>query len=102
MIGPLDLLLDGCERALGAYLIETDDGLALFDCGPATTLSTLDARLAEVGIDWREIRHVLLSHIHLDHAGGTGQLVRCHPHLTVWVSELGAPHLVDPSRLESS
>ena len=49
-----------------------------------------------------DIRHLLLSHIHLDHAGAAGPIVRDHPHLTVWVSEIGAPHLVDPSRLERS
>jgi glyoxylase-like metal-dependent hydrolase (beta-lactamase superfamily II) len=49
-----------------------------------------------------ELRHLLLSHIHLDHAGAAGTLVREHPGLQVHVSEIGAPHLVDPSRLESS
>jgi glyoxylase-like metal-dependent hydrolase (beta-lactamase superfamily II) len=102
MLGPLDLLLDGQERALGAYVLETDEGPAVFDCGPSTTLCNLDAALAGHGLDWSEIRHVLLSHIHLDHAGGAGNLARRHPHLTVWVSELGAPHLIDPSRLEAS
>jgi glyoxylase-like metal-dependent hydrolase (beta-lactamase superfamily II) len=48
------------------------------------------------------VRHLLLSHIHLDHAGAAGVLVREHPGLQVWVSEIGAPHLVDPSRLERS
>jgi glyoxylase-like metal-dependent hydrolase (beta-lactamase superfamily II) len=48
------------------------------------------------------VRHLLLSHIHLDHAGAAGALVRDHPDLQVHVSEVGAPHLVDPSRLESS
>ena len=50
----------------------------------------------------RDVRHLLLSHIHLDHAGAAGALVREHPALTVWVSAVGAPHLVDPSRLERS
>ena len=49
-----------------------------------------------------DIRHLFLSHIHLDHAGAAGPIVREHPDLTVWVSEIGAPHLVDPSRLEAS
>ena len=49
-----------------------------------------------------DVRHLLLSHIHLDHAGAAGTLVREHPGLQVHVSEIGAPHLVDPSRLESS
>jgi glyoxylase-like metal-dependent hydrolase (beta-lactamase superfamily II) len=49
-----------------------------------------------------DVRHLLLSHIHLDHAGAAGTLVRRHAHLTVWVSEVGYPHLIDPSRLERS
>jgi glyoxylase-like metal-dependent hydrolase (beta-lactamase superfamily II) len=102
MIGPLDLLLDGQERAIGAYVIESPEGLALFDCGPSTTLPTLAAQLAIHGLGWEDIRHVLLSHIHLDHAGGAGHLARDHPHLTFWVSEVGAPHLVDPTRLVAS
>src|SRR5262249_10079987 len=49
-----------------------------------------------------DVRHLLLSHIHLDHAGAAGVLVREHPGLQVHVSPVGAPHLVDPSRLERS
>jgi glyoxylase-like metal-dependent hydrolase (beta-lactamase superfamily II) len=54
------------------------------------------------GLDLQDIRHLLLSHIHLDHAGAAGVLVREHPALEVHVSAIGAPHLVDPSRLEAS
>jgi len=84
------------------YVVETDDGLALFDCGPASTVPRLEEGLAEHGLRLEDIRHLLLSHIHLDHAGAAGTLVRRHPDLTVWVSEVGAPHLIDPSRLERS
>ena len=98
----IDLHFGGSPHAIGVYVVETDDGLALFDCGPASTLPGLDAGLAEHGLRLDEIRHLLLSHIHLDHAGAAGTLVRRHPELTVWVSEIGAPHLVDPSRLERS
>ena len=99
---PLDLLHLGHERVIGSYLLETSDGLALFDCGPATTAETLARRLAERGLALTDVRHLLLSHIHLDHAGAAGALVREHPSLTVHVSDIGAPHLVDPSRLELS
>jgi glyoxylase-like metal-dependent hydrolase (beta-lactamase superfamily II) len=99
---PLDLLHAGRERAIGCYLVETRDGPALFDCGPATCVGTLRRRLNEHGLALTEIRHLLLSHIHLDHAGAAGVLVREHPALRVHVSEIGAPHLVDPSRLERS
>ena len=98
----LDLRHLGRERVIGSYLLETDDGLALQDCGPTTCVPELKARLAEHGLELSEIRHLLLSHIHLDHAGAAGVLVREHPALQVHVSEVGAPHLVDPSRLESS
>jgi glyoxylase-like metal-dependent hydrolase (beta-lactamase superfamily II) len=99
---PLDLHHLGHERVIGCYLLETEDGLALQDCGPATGAPELKARLAERGLELRDLRHLLLSHIHLDHAGAAGVLVREHPELQVHVSEVGEPHLVDPERLERS
>ena len=101
-LAPIDLLHLGATRNVGCYLLETDDGPALFDCGPTTCLPALKAGLAERGIELGEIRHLLLSHIHFDHAGAAGALVREHPALQVHVSAVGAPHLVDPTRLEAS
>jgi len=98
----IDLHFAERERAIGVYVVETDDGPALFDCGPTSTLPALRAGLASHGLELTDIRHLLLSHIHLDHAGATGPIVREHHALTVWVSDVGAPHLVDPSRLERS
>jgi glyoxylase-like metal-dependent hydrolase (beta-lactamase superfamily II) len=80
----------GRDRVIGAYDI---DGVVI-DPGPASTVETL---LAEV-----EPRALMLTHIHLDHAGATGVLVRKFPHLKVYVHERGAPHLVDPSKLLKS
>ena len=94
MIAPLDLLHGGRERVIGVYLLETDDGPALFDCGPTSCLGTLKTRLAEQGLSLLDVRHLLLSHIHLDHAGAAGVLVREHPKLRVHVSPVGARHLV--------
>jgi glyoxylase-like metal-dependent hydrolase (beta-lactamase superfamily II) len=99
---PLDLHHQGDERVIGVYLLDTPDGPALFDCGPTTCVPALKERLAEQGLPLGDLRHLLLSHIHLDHAGAAGVLVREHPGLQVHVSEIGAPHLVDPSRLERS
>jgi glyoxylase-like metal-dependent hydrolase (beta-lactamase superfamily II) len=99
---PLDLLHLGHERVIGVYLLETQAGPALLDCGPATCVPALTQRLAEHGLELTAVRHLLLSHIHLDHAGAAGVLVREHPGLQVYVSPVGAPHLVDPSRLERS
>ena len=102
MLEPLDLLHQASERVIGVYLLETDDGPALFDCGPTTCVPELERRLGERGLRLTDVRHLLLSHIHLDHAGAAGVLVRRHPGLQVHVSGLGAPHLVDPARLERS
>jgi glyoxylase-like metal-dependent hydrolase (beta-lactamase superfamily II) len=99
---PIDLEFGGRKNAIGVYVVDTDDGPALFDCGPSSTLLALEAGLEERGLALTDLRHLLLSHIHLDHAGAAGPLVRRHPGLTVWVSPVGAPHLVDPSRLERS
>jgi glyoxylase-like metal-dependent hydrolase (beta-lactamase superfamily II) len=99
---PIDLQYLGAERCIGVYLLETDDGLALFDCGPTTSLEQLRAGLGARGVDLSDVRHLLLSHIHLDHAGAAGALVREQPALQVHVSEIGAPHLVDPAKLEAS
>jgi glyoxylase-like metal-dependent hydrolase (beta-lactamase superfamily II) len=101
-LAPIDLMHQGLERIVGVYVVETDDGPALFDCGPSSTIEALKAGLAGHGLRLRDIRHLLLSHIHLDHAGAAGTLVREHPDLRVHVSPIGAPHIVDPSRLERS
>jgi glyoxylase-like metal-dependent hydrolase (beta-lactamase superfamily II) len=103
-VGPdlLDLRHQGAERVIGAYLLDTETGPALFDCGPTTCLERLKQALGERGLELGDLRHLLLSHIHLDHAGAAGVLVREHPALQVHVSAIGAPHLVDPSRLEAS
>jgi glyoxylase-like metal-dependent hydrolase (beta-lactamase superfamily II) len=99
---PIDLLHLGRERVVASYVVETDDGPALFDCGPATSVAALKQGLAARGLALDDVGHLLLSHIHLDHAGAAGVLVREHPALQVHVSGVGAPHLVDPSRLERS
>ncbi|MGN6798691.1 MAG: MBL fold metallo-hydrolase [Gaiellaceae bacterium] len=98
----IDLNFGASPEAIGVYLLDTEDGPALFDCGPSSTLETLEAGLASYGLALTDVRHLLLSHIHLDHAGAAGSLVRKHPELTVWVSPVGRAHLIDPSRLERS
>ena len=100
-LAPIDLQHQA-PGIVGSYVLETDDGPALFDCGPTTTIAHLKAGLAEGGLDLTEVKHLLLSHIHLDHAGAAGVLVRENPWLQVHVSEVGAPHLIDPAKLESS
>jgi glyoxylase-like metal-dependent hydrolase (beta-lactamase superfamily II) len=97
----LDLRHLGRERVIGAYLLAGDEP-ALVDCGPASCVETLQAALADRGVAVRDLRHLVLTHIHLDHAGAAGSLVDANPELVVHVSEIGAPHLVEPERLERS
>ena len=99
---PIDLFHGGAARTVGAYVLDTSEGLSLFDCGPTSCIPALKAGLAERGHELGDVKQLLLSHIHLDHAGAAGVLVREQPELQVWVSEIGAPHLADPSRLERS
>jgi glyoxylase-like metal-dependent hydrolase (beta-lactamase superfamily II) len=99
---PLDLHFGGMERAIGVYVLDCPEGPLLFDCGPTTTLPRLEQALDDCGLGLGDIRALLLSHIHLDHAGAAGSIVREHPELEVWVSEIGAKHVIDPSRLERS
>ena len=77
-------------------IVQSDGGVAIVDPGPTTCLSTLELGLQQHGVRWNDVRHILLTHIHLDHAGATGTIVRAHPHISVFVHERGAPHMVDP------
>lgn len=99
---PLDLHFQGIDRAIGAWLVDTADGPALVDCGPASTLPALEAALAERGLGLADLRHLLITHIHFDHAGAAGAIVSRAPHVQVHVSSVGAPHLAAPERLERS
>ena len=87
----IDVMHLGHDRVIGAY--EAGDGIVV-DPGPASTADTL--------LEQVEPRVLLLTHIHLDHAGATGVLVRRNPDLKVYVHERGAPHLIDPSKLLKS
>jgi glyoxylase-like metal-dependent hydrolase (beta-lactamase superfamily II) len=97
----IDLDHRGVERGIASFLLPGAEPV-LVDCGPATCVRALEAGLAEQGLGLTDVRHLLLTHIHLDHAGAAGTLVRRHPGLRVYVGEVGAPHLVDPSKLEAS
>ena len=76
--------------------------MALVDPGPSSCLETLRASLADAGHRIGDIRKLLLTHIHLDHAGASGSLLRENPDIEVYVHERGAPHMIDPSKLLAS
>lgn len=99
-IFPLDLSFQGILNGTAAYLVVGPEGPVLVETGPASTLETLIARLAEHGYRPDDIRHVLVTHVHLDHAGAAGWWAR--QGARVYVHHAGAPHLVDPSRLLAS
>ena len=91
MARPIDVMHRGVDRVICAF--EAGEGVVV-DPGPASSVETL--------LEQVEPRALLLTHIHLDHAGATGVLARRFPDMTVYVHERGAPHLVDPSRLLKS
>jgi glyoxylase-like metal-dependent hydrolase (beta-lactamase superfamily II) len=97
----LDLFHLGRPKVIASYLLPGAEP-ALVDCGPSTCVDALERGLAANGLALTDVRHLVLTHIHLDHAGAAGVLTRRHPGLRVHVSEIGAPHLVDPTRLERS
>ena len=98
----IDLRHMGRPESVGACVVETRDGPLIIDPGPASTIPALRAGLAELGYEIGDLVALLLTHIHLDHAGGTGTLARENPRLAVYVHELGARHVADPSKLVSS
>jgi glyoxylase-like metal-dependent hydrolase (beta-lactamase superfamily II) len=101
-IATLDNLWTGRPRTIGVALLESDGHRAVLDPGPGSTLDTFRQQLAAHGLGVRELDAILLTHIHLDHAGATGALVRENPRLAVYVHKVGAPHMVDPSKLLAS
>jgi glyoxylase-like metal-dependent hydrolase (beta-lactamase superfamily II) len=98
----VDLHFLGRPGIIATGVLQSAAGVALVDPGPSTTLGTLEQELSQKGITLRDVRQLLLTHIHLDHAGATGTLVRDNPAIEVFVHERGAPHMIDPRRLIAS
>jgi glyoxylase-like metal-dependent hydrolase (beta-lactamase superfamily II) len=97
-----DLNWMGRPHAIGAILLESVGHYAVLDPGPASTLETLRAQLRARGLSVSDLEAVLLTHIHLDHAGASGTLLRENPNLRIFVHSKGAAHLTDPSKLLAS
>ena len=92
----------GQKRSIATALLESDGHRALVDPGPGSTLGTLREQLRSLGLSVGDVDALLLTHIHLDHAGASGALVRENPRLAVYVHRVGAPHMADPSKLVAS
>jgi glyoxylase-like metal-dependent hydrolase (beta-lactamase superfamily II) len=89
------------EGAIACYVVDTPEP-TIVDPGPTTTMERLESELTAHGIGPSDLRHVLLTHVHLDHAGATGHLVERFPNARVHVHEEGASHMVEPERLVAS
>lgn len=98
----IDLQFHARARVIATGVAHGRGGAALIDPGPTSCLETLELGLQASGIGWTDVRQILLTHIHLDHAGATGTIVRAHPHITVVVHERGARHMAEPGKLIES
>ena len=92
----------GRARSIGTALLESHGHRAIVDPGPGSTLATLRKELGAHGVSVNDLEAILLTHIHLDHAGASGALVEENPRVAVYVHKLGAPHMIDPSKLLAS
>src|SRR5436305_2591265 len=105
LIGPgvveLDTLLGGWQRVTAGYLIE-GPAPVLVETGSQSSVPTLLAALEAHGVSGTDLAGIAVTHIHLDHAGGVGDVARAFPNATVYVHEKGARHLIDPTRLVNS
>src|SRR3981081_3175941 len=98
----LDVNWVGRSHSIAAALLESSGHYAIIDPGPESTYATLREGLHARGLSVAQLDAILLTHIHLDHAGASGSLARDNPRLAVYVHNLGAPHVMDPSRLLAS
>ena len=98
----VDLRFLGRTGIIATAILHGAGGVALVDPGPSTSLDHLREALQHKGFRVADVRQLLLTHIHLDHAGATGSLVRENPDIEVFVHERGAPHMVNPERLLQS
>lgn len=96
----IDLHFQGLPEIIAAYLVESDGELALVETGPGSTLPALLEGIERLGFDPKDVKKVLVTHIHLDHSGAAGWWAQ--QGATVYVHPKGAPHLIDPEKLISS
>ena len=97
----VDTWTAGVSKVTAGFLIQAPRP-ALIECGPSLTVDRVIETLGRVGLDPDDLAYLVVSHIHLDHAGGAGDVARAFGSATVVVSDVGAPHLVDPGRLNAS
>jgi glyoxylase-like metal-dependent hydrolase (beta-lactamase superfamily II) len=101
-VTPIDTLWLDRPHSIATALLSSGNHHALIDPGPGSTLENVRKQLQGQGLTVGDLCAILLTHIHLDHAGATGALVRENPRLTVYVHSRGAVHMKDPSKLIDS
>jgi glyoxylase-like metal-dependent hydrolase (beta-lactamase superfamily II) len=97
----IDTRMAGRRTVTSAYLLEGPEP-TLIETGPTTSAEAVTAGLHDQGIGAKDLAHIVVTHIHLDHAGGVGRLASGFPKAMVWVHHRGAPHLADPTKLIQS
>lgn len=95
----IDLGFMETSGVIASYLLVGDDELTLIESGPATTRAHLEQGLRDAGHSLHDVSRIIITHIHLDHGGAAGSILRDHPHMRLSVHSFGAPHMIDPSRL---
>jgi len=98
----VDLTFLGRPQIIATAILHGPAGVALVDPGPVRTIDNLTTELTRKGIRFEDVRHLLITHIHLDHAGAVGTIVERFPHVEVVVHGRGAPHMVNPAKLLAS
>ncbi len=98
----IDLRFQGVAGVIASYLLADGDDLALVETGPGSTIDALLAGIQTAGFHPAAVRRLIVTHIHLDHAGASGSLLRRFPDARLSVHRVGAPHLADPSKLIAS
>lgn len=105
-VGPgfntIDLVFRDVSGVIASYLLAGDDDLTLIETGPTTTIDSLLAGIREAGFEPEQVRKILVTHIHLDHAGAAGVFMRDYPNAKLYVHRKGAAHMTDPARLLDS
>jgi glyoxylase-like metal-dependent hydrolase (beta-lactamase superfamily II) len=97
----IDTLTGGMTSVTAGYLLDAPRP-TLIECGPALSIDNVISGLRSLGMDPSDLAYLVVTHIHLDHAGGAGDVAAAFPDATVVVSEVGARHLHDPERLNAS
>jgi glyoxylase-like metal-dependent hydrolase (beta-lactamase superfamily II) len=98
----LDLNFQGTPGVIAAFLITGREGHTLIETGPGSTLQALEEGIRAAGARIEDVTQLAVTHIHLDHAGAAGSLLRRLPHARLFVHPVGAPHMIDPAKLLAS